>query len=770
MAGVITEITERWCLRLQGVVQGIGFRPFVWRLARELGLTGWVKNDATGAQIEVEGAIAQLQQFQKRLLAELPAAGRCDRIQQQRLNLQGDREFAIAVSSASAQVTAQLPPDRAPCPDCLRELWDPRDRRYRYPFLNCTVCGPRASIVRQLPYDRDRTTLATFLLCADCQREYDDPRDRRFHAQPIACPTCGPQLQLWDAAGQVLAERDQALTEAIAALQQGKILAVKGLGGFQLLVDSRQAAAVQRLRDRKHRPHKPLALLVSDLEAARQLCQISAAEAELLQSPVAPIVLLRSLTSEPWLAAIAPDCHELGLMLPATPLHHLLSRDFGGPLVATSGNRSGDPLCWDEADALESLKAIADLWLVHDRPIALPMDDSVTRIIDGKVQVLRRARGYVPTAIAIATPAEPLLALGSWQKNTPAIAANGQLQLAPYVGDLESLAARDRRQQVIEHLQALTGLQPTAWVTDAHPDAPSLTTTETRSGWRVQHHLAHVLAVAAEHQLQPPFLGLAWDGSGWGLDQTIWGSEALICSADRWQRWRHLQPWPLLGGDRAAKEPRRSALALFWQLQGDRCWEILELRAAFSPTERSLLQTWLQRDRGLKTSSMGRLFEAIAWICGWQGEQGYEGQVATWLENQVAPEIEGDYPLTLTETGIDWQSLLQAVWRDRQADLSTAIIATRFHRSLIQLIVTLAQQAGLDRVILSGGCFQNRFLLEGAIAALRAAGFQPYWAQQLPPNDGGIAAGQVCAVHWYGGSEHVLSGAGTTAQYSHAAG
>lgn len=770
MAGVNPEQTERWQMRLEGVVQGVGFRPFVWRLAQTLSLTGWVKNDSAGAQIEVEGPIAQLQQFQKRLLAELPAAGRCDRLQQRRLTLQGDHEFAIATSAAAGQITAQLPPDRAPCPDCLRELWDPRDRRYRYPFLNCTVCGPRASIVRQLPYDRDRTTLATFPLCADCQREYDDPCDRRFHAQPIACPNCGPQLELWDARGQVVARRDQALAEAIAALQQGKILAVKGLGGFQLLVDARQTAAVQRLRDRKHRPHKPLALLIADSEAARQLCQLSAAETDLLQSPAAPIVLLRSLASEPWLAAIAPDCRELGLMLPATPLHHLLSRNFGHPLVATSGNCSGEPLCWDAEESLESLGAIADLWLVHDRPIALPMDDSVARIIDGQTQILRRARGYVPTPIAIATPAEPLLALGSWQKNTPAIAADGQLQLAPYVGDLESLAARDRRQQVIQHWQTLTGLQPTAWVIDAHPDAPLLTPTETRSGWRVQHHLAHVLAVAAEHQLQPPFLGLAWDGSGWGLDQTIWGSEALICQLDCWQRWTHLQPWSLLGGDRAAKEPRRSALALFWQWQGDRCWEIPELQAAFSPTERSLLQAWLQRDRSLKTSSMGRLFEAIAWICGWQGNQTYEGQVATWLESQVAPAVEGDYPLVLTETGIDWRSLLQAVWRDRQADLSTAIIATRFHRSLIQLIVALAQHAGLQRVLLSGGCFQNRFLLEGAIVALRSAGFQPYWAQRLPPNDGGIAAGQVLAVHWYGGSEHVLSGTGTTAQYSHAAG
>lgn len=318
MTGVLTAKQERWRLRVQGVVQGIGFRPFVWRLARELGLTGWVNNDAAGAQIEVEGAIAQLQQFQQRLLVELPAAGRCDRLQQERLTLQGDREFVIATSMASEQSTAQLPPDRAPCSACLRELWDLRDRRYRYPFLNCTVCGPRASIVRQLPYDRNRTTLATFPLCPDCQREYQDPSDRRFHAQPIACPTCGPQLQLWDAQGQVLADRDRSLTEAIAALQQGKILALKGLGGFQLLVDACQTDAVQRLRDRKSRPHKPLALLLPDLEAVRQLCQISAAEAELLQSPAAPIVLLRAIASEPWLAAIAPDCCELGLMLPAT--------------------------------------------------------------------------------------------------------------------------------------------------------------------------------------------------------------------------------------------------------------------------------------------------------------------------------------------------------------------------------------------------------------------------------------------------------------------
>lgn len=780
------SLQKRLRIVIQGAVQGVGFRPFVYRLATELGLTGWVCNSAQGVAIEVEGSLVDLEAFQLRLDQEKPS---CAVIQQRTTHFLSpvrDPGFEIR-ASLMGEKTAIVLPDLAPCADCLRELEDPRNRRYRYPFINCTHCGPRYSILQALPYDRPHTTMRAFEMCDRCWAEYRDPRNRRFHAQPNACPNCGPSLELWDTQGQRLVSGETALQQGVAAIQQGKILALKGLGGFQLLVDAGNTAAVQRLRQVKRRTAKPLALMYPSLDLVKAHCQVSALEAELLGSPVAPIVLLQRLTggmnaeARSPVGAVAPNNPYLGVMLPSTPLHHLLLGALNRPLVATSGNYSGEPICIDEQQAISTLGKIADLLLVHNRPIARPVDDSVVRILMGREIILRRARGYAPLPVAVDphprdNSLPQVLATGAHLKNTVALTLPQQILLSQHIGDLETLATVEVWQQTIAGLTRLYDRYPTLVACDAHPDYHS-TQLAQQLGLPVlpvQHHYAHVLACMAEHQLQGSVLGVAWDGTGYGLDGTIWGGEFLQVIDSGWRRLAHLRSWPLPGGEQAIREPRRAAIGLLYEQFGDRLGSLLSLAPgqAFTPLELKILQTMLHRKLNTPlTSSAGRLFDGVASLLGLRQQTEFEGQAAMDLEFAAAAiDTNESYAFELREVSscplvADWGPMMIQIVADLSRGASPGLIAAKFHNTLVEMIVDVARWVGEPQIVLTGGCFQNQYLTERAIQRLRAAHFCPYWHQRVPPNDGGIALGQaVAALRELRGQNHVFSGSGTNSQ------
>ena len=745
---------DRLHLDIQGIVQGVGFRPFVYQLATALNLAGWVNNTADGVVIEIEGDRPQLEQFSQRLLAELPPHAQIHHLHRQEISPQGQTNFQIQASESHPQrKTALILPDLATCSHCIEELFNPNNRRYRYPFINCTHCGPRYSIIETLPYDRPLTTMKGFPLCNDCQQEYDNPGDRRFHAQPNACEVCGPQLEFHPASH--LSPLDAAQT----LLDQGQILALKGLGGVQLLVNAQDEAAVQRLRQRKHRPSKPFAVMYLHLDAVRQDCYLSDTEAELLQSPAAPIVLLRQRNSR-LAPAVAPNNPDIGVMLPYTPLHHLLLRDFPSPLIATSGNLSGEPICIDNEETLQRLGNIADGFLLHNRPIARPVDDSVVRVMLDTPIMLRRARGYAPRSLSIPGLSQSVLAVGGYFKNTVAIAFNDNVFVSQHIGDLDNLASRQAFDYTLAKLSSIYDFEPQVIVCDAHPDYPSthiaqqLAQEKQLPLIRVQHHQAHILSVMAEHQLQAPVLGIAWDGTGYGDDGTIWGGELLqIDTSDKgFQRLAHCRSFPLPGGDRAAKEPRRVALGLLWECFGEDLFRNPSLLSlpplqGFSASELRILQTALRR--GINTprsSSVGRLFDAIAALLGVQQVLSFEGEAAMALEFAARTVNTCEfYPISLSGGVWDWQPMLLEILGDRTSGTSIPHIAAKFHNSLIEAIAQMLQTYHHPSVpiVLTGGCFQNQILLEGAIARLQQMGIQPYINQQFPANDGGLSLGQV---------------------------
>ncbi|PJF35509.1 MAG: carbamoyltransferase HypF [Candidatus Thermofonsia Clade 1 bacterium] len=759
---------QRLRLTLSGVVQGVGFRPFIYRLARSLALGGWIVNAPHGVIVEIEGAPEALQAFLARLPDEKPAHALITALDQREIPPCGELTFEIRHSQLEGEKTALILPDLATCADCLRELFDPSDRRYRYPFINCTHCGPRYSVILSLPYDRPNTTMRAFALCPACRAEYDDPLDRRFHAQPTACPHCGPQLAAWSARGKVLAEREEALQLAEKALRDGQIVALKGLGGFQLLCDARNAESVRALRLRKQRPEKPFAVMLPDLETAQQLCFVDEQEAALLTSAAAPIVLLKRRTTE-LAETVAPHNPYLGVMLPYTPLHHLLMRDLGFPIVATSGNLSGEPICIDEFEALARLGRIADIFLVHNRPIARAVDDSVACIALGKPLLLRRARGYAPLPVPMpsGTSLPPLIAVGAHQKNTLAIAEAERLILSQHIGDLENAESERAFSQTLRDLAHMHAVQPRLIVCDAHPDylstrhAEQLAIEQAVPLLRVQHHHAHALACMAENAIRPPFLAVVWDGTGYGTDGTIWGGEFLQVTAQAFKRIGTWRAFPLIGGEAAAREPRRSALGALWQMYGCALPEWLSdlptLRA-FSAAELSILRQALQRGLNAPyTSSVGRLFDAVASLLDLNQRMSFEGQAAMRLEFaalEAAPNTDESYPFEVTTITtvngesvriIDYAQVFEAIMREWRQGVSVADIARRFHQTLCAVILAQARAAALERVALCGGCFQNRLLLAGAVAALRRADFVPFWSAQVPPNDGGIAYGQAIA-------------------------
>lgn len=739
--------TKRLRVEARGAVQGVGFRPFVHRIASDLQLRGWVRNTPAGADMEVEGPMPALESFLARLRSEKPVLAVYHGLEHAILEPAGLAAFTILASDSGAAPAAVVLPDIATCADCLREVLDTGDRRYRYPFTNCTNCGPRFSIVLSMPWDRPRTTMHGFPLCPDCEREYHDPTDRRFHAQPIACPACGPRLQLRNADGSDAADAAGALDRAAAYIRDGRIVAVKGLGGFHLVCDARNDDAVRLLRHRKNREAKPFAIMVPSLEAARELCALSPMEAALLASPEAPIVLARS---RPGLVsgAVAPDNPRLGIMLPYTPLHHLLLGDLGFPVVATSGNLSDEPVCFRNDEALERLSAIADAFLMHDRPIARPVEDSVARVIAGRVTLLRRSRGYAPMPVSTRSDLRPVLAAGAHQKNTTAIVTPGGIVLGAHLGDLATAASRAALDRAARDLQSLYDVTPVAVACDAHPDYAS-TVWALASGLPavpVQHHVAHVLACLAENDERPPVLGIAWDGAGLGPDGTIWGGEFLLVrDARSWERVAAFRRFRMPGGERASREPRRSALGVALEAWPD---EVpADVAALFSEGELRTLRAAIRAGiNAPETSSVGRIFDAVAAICGLRAVAGFEGQAAMELES-AAEGAPGDacYPIPLAGDVLDWEQMFRSILDDRRTGVPVARIARSFHNALAGAAVAVALRTGADRVALSGGCFQNAVLTTVVVDRLEAAGFTVIRHQRVPPNDGGIALGQAIA-------------------------
>ncbi len=736
LSQVVETSAERLRVTLCGAVQGVGFRPFVYRLATELGLAGWVLNSSAGVVIEVEGPREQLSLFQDRLEREKPAAAVVLAREASRLAPVGFTRFEIRSSDGRDGKTASVLPDLATCSACLAELTDPDDRRFRYPFTNCTHCGPRYTIIQGIPYDRPHTTMRAFRMCPECGREYTDPADRRFHAQPNACPRCGPRI--WIEPGEEAFPGVHPLRRAAYALQRGQIVALKGIGGFQLLVDARQPEAVERLRRRKHREEKPFALMMPSLDLVLQYCIVGPGEAALLQSAAAPIVLLRP-NGKPGIAPnVAESSPYLGVMLPYSPLHHLLMREFPFPIVATSGNRSDEPIATDNQEALHRLKPIADVFLMHDRPIARSCDDSVVRLARGFESVIRRARGYAPLPVRVAQELPPILAVGGHLKNTVAIAVGRQVFLSQHIGDLDTVEARGAFERAVADLCRLYEFDPRQVACDIHPDYAS-------TQWAhacglpvvaVQHHHAHVAACAAENDVCGDYLGVAWDGTGYGLDGTIWGGEFFLVQGAHFERVAHLRPFRLPGGEAAIREGWRSAASLLEEVFGP--------EAIPESPARPVLQRMLERGINAPlTTSVGRLFDAVASLAGIAQQSRFEGQAAMLLEREIGSLSTADcYRLEDREGVADWAPLIEAVCTDLERRVPPSLIAARFHNGLAAWILDVAERVGVGQVVLSGGCFQNSYLVERAVALLEPRGFALYTHRRVPPNDGGIALGQ----------------------------
>jgi hydrogenase maturation protein HypF len=738
-------------LAVRGVIQGVGFRPFVAREARRRSLCGSVRNARGSVEIEVQGASDTIDDFVTALRTAPPPL-EIHRIEAREVGEQAEHGFRIAPSTTGEPVEPSLPADLAPCVECAREVHDAEDRRYRYPFTTCVRCGPRYTIVEALPYDRERTSMRHFAPCELCRAEYGDASDRRCHAEAIACPTCGPVLEFLDARGITLARADAALSAAAATLREGRILALKGLGGFQLLVRAADTTGVAELRLRKRRAEKPFAIMFPGIEALERVASPSEAEAALLLSPEAPIVLVARREAAAALgAAVAPANPRLGAMLPSTPLHALLLAELGEPVVCTSGNMSSEPLCTDLAEALERLAGLADRFLTHDRPIVRPMDDSVARVSCAGVELLRRARGYAPKPVARVGDDRVILALGAQQKSTVSLVQRGRLLLTQHLGDLGHPAALCLLERTVEDLLVFFAATPELVACDKNPDYASTRLAERLAERfavplvRVQHHAAHVAAACAEHALAGPVLGLAWDGTGLGDDGTIWGSESLVLDGALVTRAAHLAPIPLLGGDRAAREPWRSALGALWLL-GE---EVFERRAGAWLSASDLRVVRRALERGLNVvpcTSIGRLFDAVAALLGIRDRCGFEGQAAMELEYLAETSQEdGAYALPLSESDprvADTASLLRSVLEDLDRGSARALIARRFHGALAAHACDVAQAVGLERVVLSGGCFQNGLLARSVRGRLEDLGFRLHTAQGVPCNDGGISVGQ----------------------------
>jgi len=739
-------------IRVRGTVQGVGFRPFVYALAHRLDLSGLVGNDAAGVFIEAEGDPARVARFLVELPAQAPPLATVESVESEPMAAVGSTGFTIVASDPNGYRDALVSPDVATCADCLREIFDPTDRRYRYAFTNCTNCGPRFTIVRSVPYDRPGTTMAGFALCADCSREYADPLDRRFHAQPVCCPACGPRLRLTDADGAEVA--GDPVRQAAVLLRTGCILAIKGLGGYHLAVLAADEEAAAALRARKHREDRPFAVMAPDLESARRLCDIGPVEAELLSGPAAPIVVLPRRPDAAVAHSVAPRERSLGLVLPYTPLHHLLAAELAEPFVLTSGNVSDEPIAFSDEDAMARLAGIADAFLTSDRPIYRRVDDSVVRVVAGRPAPLRRSRGYVPSPLALsAAVPRPVLACGAELKNTFCLAKGTRAFQSHHIGDLENYETLRSYTDGIEHFRQLFAIDPEVVAHDLHPEYLSTKYALDLDGVDlvgVQHHHAHLAACLADNSSTGPVIGVAFDGLGFGTDGTMWGGEFLVADLCGFERVGHFAVVPLPGGAAAVREPWRMAAAHVDQAYGGDVPEGLDVVRRNARRWDDVLAVARAGVNSPLTSSAGRLFDAVAAIAGVRDAVSYEGQAAVELEQLVDPAETGRY-----EAGVAGESplvvsgsdLVRAVVADVAAGVPVATVAARFHNAMVGVIVEVCgrvrDRTGLSVVALSGGVFQNAWLVERALTELTAAGFIVLTHSRVPTNDAGISLGQV---------------------------
>lgn len=736
-------------INIQGIVQGVGFRPFIFNLADSHQLSGFVSNNPQGVIIEIEGDSYKINQFVNDIKLKAPPIAVITDINSQQIAPTGVTGFSITKSTHNEKISTLISPDVAVCDDCLHELFDPNDRRYHYPFINCTNCGPRYTIINNIPYDRPYTSMKNFKMCSDCQAEYDDPTNRRFHAQPNACPKCGPQVKLFDSK-QKLQNVDDVITTTREKLKDGKITAIKGLGGFHLAVDATNNDMVQRLRKLKGRDEKPFAIMVRNLAIARQLCQISKDEEKSLKSIVAPILLLKKMPDCQIAEFVAPGNEYLGMMLPYTPLHHVLFEKLDIPLVMTSANYSEEPICIDNDEAFERLKSIVDYFLIHNRDIYLRSDDSVAIHLANKLRYLRRSRGIVPQPIFVKSAGSPVLAVGGELKNTICLLKDDKAIVSQHIGDLENIEAYNFFKMTIEHLQRIFDVKPELIIHDMHPQYFSTQWAKERPDIQtiaVQHHHAHLAACMAENQLTEPVIGIIMDGTGYGTDGTIWGGEILIGDYTNFDRFAHFEPMPLPGGDAAIKSPWRTAVSYLHKTFDS---SMPNLPFIDNHDIEPIIEMVDKNINSPLTSSCGRLFDAVAAMSGGRQTIRYEAQAA--IELMQAFETTNVRPFSFeieqkeNHREILLQPIVRSLVRSIQNNESFSKISSRFHTTLIQIYLEVAKDAraetGIDQIVLSGGVFQNMILFEHTILALKKEIFKVYTHSQVPTNDGGISLGQ----------------------------
>jgi hydrogenase maturation protein HypF len=745
-------------ISVRGVVQGVGFRPFVYQLATRHNLRGWVCNTSEDVRIEVEGEAKDIERFLHELHEQAPPLSHIEDIKVTAGAPENYDKFEIRPSIAEKGKYQLVSPDIATCPDCLREIFDPKDRRYRYPFTNCTNCGPRFTIIKDIPYDRPNTTMKSFRMCPECRKEYDNPLNRRFHAQPNACPACGPQLELLDARGNPVTCED-IIGKASQLLKDGKIIAVKGLGGFLLACDATSETAVNRLRQRKNRPAKPLAVMVADLDEAKRHCKVNEEEAKLLTSPGSPIVLMKWKPESDISKVVAPDLKYLGVMLPYTPLHHLLLRETGLPLVMTSGNLSEEPIAKDNDEALRRLQNIADYFLVHNRDIYARYDDSVMIVEKDMPRFTRRARGYAPYPIRLPFKSKQIQGCGAEEKNTFCLTRDNYAFVSQHIGDMENMETLEHYVNTIAMYKKLFRIEPEIIAHDMHPEylptkyAKELAEKEKIKLVPVQHHHAHIVSCLADNGIEGPVIGVSFDGTGYGTDGHIWGGEFMVADYKKFNRVAHLEYLPLPGGALAIKKPYRTAIGYLMSLGIDIDRNI-PIFKQIEEGELEIIRNQVEKKVNAPlTSSMGRLFDAVSALIGVRGIIEYEAQAAIDLE-MLADDAQGEtgyYPFLIIEHDgtdiIKIHDLLTAIIKDLHSDTTKAVIAARFHNTIAQMILKVCRdisaKTGINKVALSGGVFQNRLLLRIAIALLESKAFEVYTHRQVPCNDGGISLGQV---------------------------
>jgi hydrogenase maturation protein HypF len=750
-------------IRISGAVQGVGFRPFIYKLASSMNLKGWVLNSPRGVTIDAEGKREILEKFIIKIENEKPAISFIQILEFKYLDPVGYDKFEIRKSETGGEPDAILLPDIATCPDCLKDIFSADNRRYLYPFTNCTNCGPRYTIIDSLPYDRSRTSMKNFMMCDDCRREYENPADRRFHAQPNACPKCGPEVELLDIKGGKICEKQDAIPEVIKAISQGKIAAIKGLGGFHLVCDARSDKAVNLLRQRKFREEKPFALMFPGLNEIKEVCYVSALEERSLLSPQAPIVLLKKREGENLISKfVALNNPYLGVMLPYTPLHHIIMNGLKIPIVATSGNLSDEPIYTDNREALEKLSGIADIFLVHNRPILRYVDDSIVTINLNNEILYRRSRGYAPFPIIINTAqsfykenSNQFLSVGAHLKNTIALYKNRNIYLSQHIGDLDTPESYKAFKNTIEDLKQMYNINPEEVICDMHPDYVSAKYAKDRviPSFQVQHHVAHTFSCIVENQISPPLLGVAWDGTGYGTDGTIWGGEFFLVKDKTIKRFANLRTFTLPGGEIAIKEISRTAIGLLYEIYGEKLFS--------TDTFKKIVPTHLKDIKLLKnilsnkinspvTSSAGRLFDAVASILNIKQKVNFEGQAAMELEfltEGIDSEREYIYTIEYDDSNhrfiVNWEPIIHQILSEISNKISLNSISTKFHNTLAEIITDIALKSGEEKILLSGGCFQNRYLLRNTVNKLEKKNLKAYYQSRIPPNDGGIAAGQI---------------------------